>query len=94
MDRKLIWWIFAVSKGGKNRSRIVKILKGRPSSISQLARDLNRTYHDTRYHIKILQENNVVESIGDASIAMYFLTEEFEKDWEEFEKIWKSLKIS
>jgi predicted transcriptional regulator len=94
MDRRLIWWVFAVSRGGKPRSRITKILKDRPSSISQLAKKLGLTYHDVRYHIKILQENRIIESIGEASIVMYFLTEEFEKDWEEFEKIWKSLKIS
>jgi predicted transcriptional regulator len=94
MDRKLIWWIFGVSRGGKTRCRITRILKDKPSSISQLAKKLGLTYHDIRYHVKILQENRIIESIGDASISMYFLTDEFEEDWEEFEKIWQSLNIS
>ncbi|NOZ76809.1 MAG: helix-turn-helix transcriptional regulator, partial [Euryarchaeota archaeon] len=70
------------------------ILKDKPSSISQLAKKLGLSYHDVRYHIKILQENRIIESIGEASISMYFLTDEFERDWEEFEKIWRSLNIS
>jgi len=90
----LIWWIFGVSRGGKTRCRITRILKDKPSSISQLAKKLGLTYHDVRYHVKILQENRIIESIGDASISMYFLTDEFEGDWEEFEKIWQSLNIS
>lgn len=94
MDRKLIWWLFAVSRGGKPRSRITKIIKERPSSISQLAKKLGLSYHDVRYHVKILQKNRVIEPLENASISMYFLTDEFEGEWREFEKTWQSLNIS
>ena len=92
MDRKLIWWIFAVSRGGKVRAQIVNLLKDTPSTISQLAQKLGITYQGVRYHLAILLENNIVESVGQGSIAIFFLRDEFLKEgWSEFEIIWKKM---
>ncbi len=88
MNNKLLWWIFAITQGGLVRAKIAKKLNERPLTTSQLARELNLTYQDIRYHLKILAENKLVESIGD-SRYIYFITEDMEGDWDEFMKIWE-----
>lgn len=93
MNRKLLWWIFAVTRGGKVRARIVKKLKDRPSTTSQLAKELKLTYQDIRYHLKLLEEHGLIES-SNTSISVYFITDEMEKSWNEFTRIWKVIKGS
>ncbi|MBI5253264.1 MAG: winged helix-turn-helix transcriptional regulator [Euryarchaeota archaeon] len=91
MNKKLLWWIFAVSSGGKVRARILHILKDKPSTCSQLAKELNLTYQTIRYHLAILLENKVIVSSGDTSIAIYFLSDEMEGEWGEFMRIWERI---
>jgi len=91
MNKKILWWIFAVSRGGIVRAKIVKKIKDRPSTTSQLARELKLTYQDIRYHIKLLEEHKILES-SKTPTAVYFITDEMEENWKEFMKIWKSIK--
>ncbi len=93
MNKKLLWWIFAVTKGGTVRAKIVKRLRDRPSTTSQLAREFNLTYQDIRYHLRILKEHNLVES-SNTSIAVYFVTDEMERNWDEFMRILKAIRGS
>lgn len=94
MDKKLLWWIFAVSSGGPTRAHIVNLLKERPASASQLARALNLSYPTVRYHLNILLENRVVVSSGATAIVMYYLSDEMEKDYPAFLDIWEKIKVS
>ncbi len=88
MNRKLLWWIFAVTRGGLVRARIVRRLKERPYTTSQLARELKLTYQDIRYHLKLLEEHGLIES-SNTSISLYFLTDKMKENWKEFMKIWE-----
>ncbi len=90
MNKKLLWWIFAVTRGGVVRAEIIKRLRERPSTTSQLAREMGLTYQDIRYHLRILKEHNLVES-SNTSIAIYFVTEEMERNWGEFTRILKAI---
>ncbi|HEQ78502.1 MAG TPA: ArsR family transcriptional regulator, partial [Euryarchaeota archaeon] len=38
MDKKLLWWIFGVTKGGVVRAKIVMLLHDRPRNANQLAK--------------------------------------------------------
>ena len=88
MNRKLLWWIFAVTRGGLVRARIGRRLKERPYTTSQLARELKLTYQDIRYHLKLLEEHGLIES-SNTSISLYFLTDKMKENWKEFMKIWE-----
>lgn len=86
MDKKLLWWIFGVTKGGVIRAKIVKLLKERPSNAHQLAKKLDLDYKTVRYHIRILLKDGLIVGRGDP-ITMYFLSDTMEEGYEEFLKI-------
>lgn len=90
VDKKLIWWMFGVTKGGIQRAHIVKALRDRPINANQLARKLELDYKTVRYHLDILYKNKLVTKKGEP-IAMYFLSDGMEGSYEEFLKIYKQI---
>lgn len=90
MDKKTIWWMFGVTKGGTQRAHIVKSLKEMPSNANRLAQRLNLDYKTVRYHLDMLVKNKFAVRQG-APITMYFLSDEFEKDYDEFLKIYEQI---
>ena len=92
MRKVFLWWLIAGSKGGENRARIIKELKNRPYNVNQLAEKLSLDYKTVRYHIDILEENNIVESTGNKYGALYFLTDKMEKEYNVFLDIWKEFR--
>ena len=85
---KLLWWLLTGKRGGKNRARIIKKLRGRPYNAYQLSKELDLDYKTVRHHIKILVENNIIKPVGDSYSKLYFLTDEMEKNYEIFQEIW------
>ncbi len=92
IDKRLLWWIFSATSGGIVRAKIVHLLRERPSNANQIAKELNLSYPTIRYHLKILEENRIIEPTK-TSVAVYFLTDEMEKAYPEFLEIWKRCKI-
>ncbi|MEK6978509.1 MAG: winged helix-turn-helix domain-containing protein [Candidatus Hydrothermarchaeota archaeon] len=92
MDRKLLWWIFAVTKGGIVRARIVHHLRERPMNANQLAQELKLDYTTVRYHLNILLKNGIVVPSKDTYIVMYFLSDAMEEGYEEFLRIYEKIK--
>jgi len=91
MDKKLLWWIFGVTKGGIVRARIVKFLHERPSNANQIAKNLKMDYTTVRYHLNILLKHDIVEVSEHTYIVMYFLTERMVESWDEFLKIYRKI---
>ncbi len=91
MNKKLLWWIFGVTKGGLVRAKIVKALHERPSNANQIAHMLKLDYTTVRYHLDILLKHGIVETSKDTYIVMYFLTDEMLEHWEEFLKIYEKI---
>lgn len=94
MDKKLLWWIFGVTKGGPVRAGIVQRLRQRPSNANQLAQDLRLDYKTVRYHLDILLKHGVLTTSTDTYVVMYFLSEAMEGMLSEFEEIYSRLKKS
>ncbi len=82
--KRIIWWLLVGSKGGMNRALIIKALKERPYNANQLAELLNLDYKTVRHHLKILQDNGVIESAGDKYGVVYFLSAHMEREYEIF----------
>lgn len=91
--KEKLWRLLAGTNGGKKRARIIKTLDDRPCSTSQLADRLDERYNTVRYHLEILREEDVVKSSGNDYGMMYFLTDEFEQHFAEFEEIEQHLDI-
>ncbi len=84
---KALWYLFAGSRGGANRVRIVHELDARPRNANELAERLDVDYNTITHHLDALTEHDVVEA-GDSDYGqLYFLTDRFEHHRETFERI-------
>jgi len=92
MDKKFLWWIFAVTRGGIVRAKITRLLKERPMNANQTAKELGMDYTTIRYHLDILLKNGVVVPSKDTYIVMYFLSEAMEERYEDFLEIYEKIK--
>lgn len=92
MKKVFLWWLIAGSKGGENRGRIILELNNRPYNANKLAEKLSLDYKTIRHHIDVLDENNIVKSTGEKYGALYFLSDEMERNYNIFLAIWEEFK--
>ena len=85
--KRLLWFIFAGSRGGLNRLRIIFSLKEKPLNTNQLAKELGLDYKAIQHHIKILEKNNLITKIGEKYGVTYFISTFLEVNMETFEEI-------
>ena len=89
--KRLLWFVFAGSRGGLNRMKIVSKVRENPYNINQLARDLGLDYKAIQHHIRVLEKNNLVTSIGEKYGVAYFVSTFLEANMESFEEIERKL---
>ena len=89
--KRLLWFIFAGSRGGLNRLRIIAILKERPLNTNQLAKELGLDYKAIQHHIKVLEKNNLITPVGEKYGVAYFISTFLEVNMESFEEIEEKL---
>ena len=92
--KRLFWFVFAGSRGGLNRLKIMKILKEKPSNINQLATDLGFDYKAIQHHIKVLEKNNLITKEGEKYGITYFVSTFLEVNLEAFDEIVEKLEKS
>ncbi len=80
--------MLAGSSGGRNRGRIIVLLKERPGNAHQIARELGLDYKTVRHHIDVLMENQMLTARGEGYGRMYFLSPMLETNLAAFEEIW------
>jgi DNA-binding transcriptional ArsR family regulator len=84
---KALWYLFAGSRGGTNRVKIVRALRTKPQNANQLAEQLTVDYNTITHHLDMLEEHDVVEPSEHDYGTLYFLTEQFEQHEETFDQI-------
>lgn len=89
--KRLLWFIFAGSRGGLNRLRIVDAIKQKPLNTNQLSKELGLDYKAIQHHIKILEKNNLITSIGEKYGVAFFISTFLEVNMEAFEEITRKL---
>ncbi|MDQ4014154.1 MAG: winged helix-turn-helix domain-containing protein [Thermoproteota archaeon] len=85
--RRLLWFLFAGSRGGENRIKIIDFLKKRPYNINQLADALGVDYKLVQHHIGVLERNNMVTKAGEKYAVLYFISNYLEANIEAFNEI-------
>ena len=85
--KRLLWFIFAGSRGGLNRLRIIASLKEKPLNTNQLAKELGLDYKAIQHHIKVLEKNNLITKIGEKYGVTFFISTFLEVNMELFEEI-------
>ncbi|HET6517618.1 MAG TPA: winged helix-turn-helix domain-containing protein [Nitrosopumilaceae archaeon] len=85
--RRLLWFVFAGSRGGLNRLRIISILKERPMNTNQLANELGLDYKAIQHHINVLEKNNLISKEGEKYGVTFFISTFLEVNMETFNEI-------
>jgi predicted transcriptional regulator len=92
--KRLLWFVFAGSRGGMNRLRLIKILKNQPLNANQLAKDLNLDYKAILHHIGVLEKNNLITRIGEKYNVTFFVSNFLEANMDSFNEIVEKLEKS
>ncbi|MFT4891648.1 MAG: DNA-binding transcriptional ArsR family regulator [Halobacteriales archaeon] len=85
--RKVLWWLIGGSRGGRNRLRIITTLDEEPMNANQLADDLDLNYKTVRHHLELLEDNDVVTTMGGDYGTMYFLSDRMEANMDVLESV-------
>ncbi len=85
--RRLLWYLFAGSRGGENRIKIINLLQDTPLNINRMAEVLNLDYKAVQHHVDVLQKNNLVSRMGEKYGIMYFVSNYLESNMDSFKEI-------
>jgi DNA-binding transcriptional ArsR family regulator len=85
--KRLFWFLFAGSRGGLNRLRIVQTIREKPLNANQLAKDLGLDYKAIQHHIIVLEKNNIITKVGEKYGITYFVSTFLEANMESFDEI-------
>ncbi len=92
--RRLLWFVFAGSRGGLNRLRIISALKEKPMNTNQLATELSLDYKAIQHHINVLKKNNLITKEGEKYGITFFISTFLEVNMETFNEISNKLEKS
>ncbi len=85
--RRLLWFVFAGSRGGLNRLRIISTLKDKSMNTNQLANELGLDYKAIQHHIHVLEKNNLISKGGEKYGVTFFVSTFLEVNMETFDEI-------
>ena len=91
---RLLWFLFAGSRGGDNRIKILDLLLKYPLNINRISEELQLDYKTVKHHIDILEKNNLITRMGDKYGILYFISNYMEKNIESFYEIRKKINPS
>jgi predicted transcriptional regulator len=88
---RLLWFLFAGTRGGDNRIKILDLLIKNPLNINKISEELQLDYKTIQHHIRILEKNNLITRMGDKYGILYFISNYLEKNIESYYNIKKKL---
>jgi len=92
--KHIFWYLFAGSRGGNNRTKIIELLKEHPHNINQLAETLKLDYKAIQHHISVLEKNNMISKVGEKYGVTYFISDYLESNITAFDQIASQIKKS
>ena len=92
--KRLLWFVFAGSKGGLNRIRLISAIRKTPFNANQLAKELGLDYKAIQHHINVLEKNNLITKVGDKYGAALFISTFLEVNIQTFDEIVTKLEKS
>jgi len=92
--KRLLWFVFAGSRGGVNRLKLVLAIRETPLNANQLAKELNLDYKAILHHIGVLEKNNIITRIGEKYNVTYFISNFLEANMDSFNEILTKLEKS
>ena len=90
--KRLLWYLFAGTRGGPSRAEIIRALQNRPSNANQLAQTLHVDYKTIQHHVRVLEENGlIIPSDKGTYGAVLFLTPKMEEALPILDEIWSRI---
>jgi DNA-binding transcriptional ArsR family regulator len=89
--KHLLLWLIEGSRGGVNRGRIIEAIKAEPLNANQLCNLLGVDYRTIRHHLDVLEKNRLITAVGEHYGKVYFVSQELEQNYEDFDLIWKNI---
>jgi len=89
--KNVLYWLIANSLGGFNRGRVIEELFKKPQNANELSNNLKLEYKTVRYHLKVLEENKLITSVGGGYGKTYFPSEELDGNKQYFNEIWDKI---
>lgn len=89
--KNVLYWLIANSLGGFNRGRILAELFQKPQNANELSKNLDIEYKTIRYHLKVLEDNGILTSVGGGYGKTYFPTASLEANKQYFAEIWDKI---
>ncbi len=74
----VLWWLLVNTQGGENRIKILHEILTKPQNAHELCGLLQLNYKTIRYHLDLLEKNNIVLSIGKKYGKTYFPSDHLE----------------
>jgi predicted transcriptional regulator len=88
---RLLWFLFAGTRGGDNRIRILDILIEKPLNINKISEELQLDYKTIQHHIHVLEKNNLITKMGDKYGVLYFISNYMERNIESYYNVKKKM---
>jgi predicted transcriptional regulator len=92
--KRLLWFVFAGSRGGVNRLKLVNAIRQTPLNANQLAKELSLDYKAILHHIGVLEKNNIITRMGEKYNVTYFISNFLEANMDSFDEISNKLEKS
>jgi predicted transcriptional regulator len=92
--KRLLWFVFAGSRGGINRLRLVLAIREKPLNANQLSKELSLDYKAILHHIGVLEKNSIITRIGEKYNVTFFISNFLEANMESFNEIAQKLEKS
>ena len=90
--KRLLYYLFAGTRGGPSRVEIIKAIQNRPLNANQLAQALRVDYKTVQHHVRVLEENGlIVPSEKGTYGAVLFLTPKMEEALPILNEIWSKI---
>ena len=85
--KRLLWYLFAGSKGALTRIRIIDLLRERPYNINQLSSALGIDYKGVQHHISVMEKNNLITRVGEKYGVIYFISDYLQHNFAAYQEV-------
>ena len=91
--RKLFSQVFTGMNGRYTRLKIIKALVENPSNVNQISKKLGYDYKSIQRNLKILQNNQLIDSVGNGYGDMYFVSDLLMKNLKALDEVLRRVDI-
>ena len=90
---RILWFLFASTRGGFTRAKIINLINEIPANANQISTNLNLNYKTVIHHLNVLTKNGLIIT-DDKGIygSTYFPTPLMEQNFQLFNEILEKIK--